>query len=518
MPQPPFHIDQLQIEPGSGQTLLINRDATTGSLKFTDAVVTAGVLLKNLVNVNNVTGVYTVGSGGTGAGYSTIQDALDAIPNTSSPANPSLVLVLPGQYTENLTVEKDGVALIGLGGVYLQNSGGSDTLTVIASPGAVPENVVLRGLNISNDQAGYACVRVDGAFIFASATVTVNSAPLAAGDTLVINGVTLTAVCPSRTSGSNDFSVAFGTPTAIAAEIAIAVNDPANSFASFVTATAVGPVVTLSANTPGAVGNAYTLTATTTPAGGFTLSGATFSGGSSAGSTVALGEVLVEDCVLVASAAGGYPIYGVAANYIRVQGGTLRGSSSSAQVYAENCAALRVFGVELVTNVNLSYDTTADRPSDLSCAYLLSGCGEVGDVLCNLVGAGSLTLANCPVVGTVGQAGDQALSVVRSSIGALTLSDTTAAVLSQSTRGVVTADPTATLAETTASGSVAFAASASEGVNLDAPAPDANYTVLLDTGSTAETFAVTARTASGFTVDASVASTTTVRYTILRSV
>jgi hypothetical protein len=118
----------------------------------------------------------------------------------------------------------------------------------------------------------------------------------------------------------------------------------------------------------------------------------------------------------------------------------------------------------------------------------------------------------------VGVAGDQALSVVRSSIGALTLNDTTAAVLSQSTRGVVTADPTATLAETTASGSVAFAASASEGVNLDAPAPDANYTVLLDTGSTAETFAVTARTASGFTVDASVAATTTVRYTILRSV
>jgi hypothetical protein len=149
---------------------------------------------------------------------------------------------------------------------------------------------------------------------------------------------------------------------------------------------------------------------------------------------------------------------------------------------------------------------------------LLSGCGEVGDVLCNLLGEGTLSVLNCPVVGTVGQGGDQALSVVRSSIGALTLNDTTAAVLSQSTRGAVTSDPTATLAETTASGSVAFAASASEGVNLDAPAPDANYTVLLDTGSTVEIFAVTARTASGFTVDASVAATTTVRYIILRSV
>jgi hypothetical protein len=518
MPQPPFLIDQLQVEPGSGQTLLINRDSTTGSLKFTDAVVTAGVLLKDLISLNSVTGVYIVGAGGSGADYTTIQDALDAVPNTSSPSSPSLVLVLPGEYTENLTVGKDGVALIGLGGVYLQNSGASDTVTVTATPGATPENVVLRGLTVTNDQVGFACVKVDGAFTFASATVTVNSAPLATGDTLVINGFTLTAVCPARTSGSDNFSVAFLTPTAIAAEIEAAVNDPANSFAAFVTATAVGPVVTLSANTPGAAGNAYTLTATTTPAGGFTLSGATFAGGGSAGSTVALGEVLVEDCVLVASAAGGYTVRGDTANHLRVQGGTFRGSSSTAQVLVENCAALRVFGVEQVSDVNLSYDTTADRPSDLSCAYLLSGCGEVGDVLCNLLGAGSLTVANCPSVGTLGQAGDQVLSVVRSSLGALTLSDTTTATLSQSTRGGVTSDPTATLAETTASGSVAFTASASETVNLDAPAPNANYSVLLDTGSTAETFAVTARTATDFTVDASAVATTTVRYTILRSV
>lgn len=518
MPQPPFLIDQLQVEPGSGQTLLINRDSATGSLKFTDAVVAAGVLLKDLVSLNSVTGVYIVGSGGTGADYTAIQDALDAIPNTSSPAAPSLVLVLPGLYTENLTIGKDGVALIGLGGVYLQNSGANDTVTVTSSPGATPENVVLRGLNVTNDQTGYACVVVDGANTFASATVTVNTAPLAAGDTLVINGVTLTACCPARTSGNDDFSVAFLTPAEVALEIEAAVNDPANSFASFVTATAVGPVVTLSANAPGAGGNAYTLTATTTPVGGFTLSGATFAGGGSAGSTVALGEVLVEDCVLVASAAGGYTVRGTAANHIRVQGGTFRGSSSTAQALVANCAALRVFGVEQVSDVNLSYDTTADRPSDLSCAYLLSGCGEVGDVLCALIGAGSLTLANCPSVGTVGQAGDQTLSVVRSSIGALALSDTTAATLSQSTRGAVTADPTATLAETTASGTAAFIASASETVSLDAPAPDANYTVLLDTGSTSETFAVTARTATDFTVDASIAATTIVRYTIVRSV
>jgi len=518
MPQSPLLVDQVQIEPGSGQTLLLNRDSATGSLKFTDNVLSTGILLYQLAGLRNVTGVYIVGTGGTGAAYTTIQDALDAIPLTASPSAPALVLVLPGQYTENLTVQRDGVALVGLGGVNIVNSGASDTLTVSATSGATPENVLLRGLTVTNDQPGYACVKVDGADTFATGTATVVTAPLAIGDTLTIGGFALIGICGPRTSGSNDFNIASLSPAALAVEIAAAINDPANAFAALVTATVVGATITLSAATPGAGGNAITLGATTTPAGNITVSGATLTGGGSSGTEVALGELLIEDCALVASAAGGYNLYADTVNHVRVQGGTFRGSSSTASVQALNCAALRLFGVEQVVDMNLSYDTTADRPSDLSCAYLLSGCGEVGDVLCSLLGAGSLTVANCPQVGAMSVAGDQVLSVVRSSLGALTLNDTTAAVLSQSTRGVVTADPTTTLAETTASGSVAFAASASEGVSLDAPAPDANYTVLLDTGSTAEIFAVTARTASGFTVDASVAATTTVRYTILRSV
>ena len=36
MAQDPLKIDQLQIEPGSGETLTIGRDATTGALKFTE--------------------------------------------------------------------------------------------------------------------------------------------------------------------------------------------------------------------------------------------------------------------------------------------------------------------------------------------------------------------------------------------------------------------------------------------------------------------------------------------------
>jgi hypothetical protein len=200
-----------------------------------------------------------------------------------------------------------------------------------------------------------------------------------------------------------------------------------------------------------------------------------------------------------------------------VQGGTFRGSSSTASVQALNCAALRLFGVEQVVDMNLSYDTSADQPSDLSCAYLLSGCGEVGDVLCNLLGAGTLSVLNCPVVGTVGQGGDQALSVVRSSIGALTLNDTTAAVLSQSTRAsAAVGSGTPTLAESQYTSFVTFVTSSSETVTFDVPQPDVNYVVLLDVPAVTVTAAVTTRTTTSFTVDTSVAATGDINYAIMR--
>jgi hypothetical protein len=72
-------------------------------------------------------------------------------------------------------------------------------------------------------------------------TVTVIAAPIAAGSTLTINGVTLTAVAGARTSGANDFNGSLGTASAIAAEIVAALNDGANSFSTFITPTvAVG--------------------------------------------------------------------------------------------------------------------------------------------------------------------------------------------------------------------------------------------------------------------------------------
>ena len=215
MPQSPFLVDALQIEPGSGNTLTVSRDSAAGAMKFVDAILTSGVLLSDLVGVRNITGVFVVGRAGEGAAYTTIQSALDAVPDSSSASAPSLVLVMPGMYTENITIQKDGTYLVGLGGVTLINDGASDTVEVSAAIATTPQDVLLRGLVIKNTIAAKACVRILGADTFATGNATVINAPLATGDTITINGTVLTGVAGTRTSGSDDFSVGGGSVSAI---------------------------------------------------------------------------------------------------------------------------------------------------------------------------------------------------------------------------------------------------------------------------------------------------------------
>ena len=122
MAQDPFLIDQIQIEPGSGQTLLVSRDAATGALRLQDAVTTGGILLHQLAGLRAIGNVYVVGKTGTGAEYTTIQSALDAVPSAASSANPYIVLVMPGIYTETVNIARDGVRLVGLGNPLIRSA------------------------------------------------------------------------------------------------------------------------------------------------------------------------------------------------------------------------------------------------------------------------------------------------------------------------------------------------------------------------------------------------------------
>ena len=521
MPQPPFLVDELQIEPGSGDTLTISRDSTDGAMAFLDAVVTGTKLLPDLVGIRNITGVFVAGQAGDGAPYTSIQAALDAVPDSSTVFAPSLILIMPGYYSEEPVIQKDGVYVVGLGGVTISNSKASDTIEISASIGATPQNVLLRGLTVVNTSPAGACVRILGADSFASADVTVINFPLATGDTITINGTALTGTAGSRTSGSDDFSVSGASVAAIAAEIVDAINDPANSFAALVEAEATGvglDVVTLTAVTAGSGGNAITLAVSTTPAGGLIASAANLSGGGSAGSLVGDGVITIEDCDLVASGVAAYQVRADTSGHIRVRGGTWRGSDNASLSTASNCALFSVVGVEWVNDIEVAYDTGSDRPNDTTCEYLLSDLSRVDEVLCNLSGEGSLTVSGCPQFITgLGQAGDQTLSVLHSSIGALVLNDTTAATLTASTRTSATVGAGApTLSEGKITDSLAFAASASESYSFDVTQPDANYTVLVESPTTASVLAVTNKTTTGFDVEASVALTGTVGLSIVR--
>jgi hypothetical protein len=513
MAQPPLQVDQVQIEPGLTGTRLVNAH-TDGDLQFTDPNVVA--VLSDLVGFRNITGVFVVGDGA-GAPYATIQDAVDEIPDTSDVDNPSLILITGGAYSENIVIDKDGVWLVGLGGVKITNAAADATISIVDAPTTTPQKVVLRNLTIVNTTDAEECVKVEGAGTYASGTVTANTAPLAAGDTVTIGGTALTGVAGTRTSGSDDFSIDGLTTDTIAAEILEALNDAANSFAATITATRVGSIVTITANTPGAGGNAITLAVNTVPPGGLTASGATLTGGGASGSMVAYDEVAVLDCDLIASGNGGFQVYADTVNNIRVQGGTWRGSSSTSIAWATNCASFRVFGVEWTNDYELLYDTALDQPAITTSEYEAKHCDRANDVLCNLTGDGSLVLAYIQKAGEITFGGDRTLEVDYCDVEDLALSGTTATTLVHTRRDLVgVAGGTPTLQESSLTGSQAFAASAAEVVSFDADQPDADYAVYVDSTILGTDVKVTAKTVSDFTISASAPITDTVYWTVER--
>jgi len=516
MAQPPVLADQIQIEPGTTTygTRVIDREPTDGSLRFADPTVTA--ILSALVGIRNITGLYLVGRAGDGAPYTSIQAALDDIPDTTDPTAPALVLVMSGQWTENLTISKNGVHLVGLGEATLFNSGASPTVTIVEAPTSIPESVILRNLVIVNTEDAQACVFVSGANNYADGTATVGTAPLTVADTLTIGGLPLTGVAGSRTSGNDDFSVDGITVDIIAAEIAAAINDPLNSFAALVVATSLAGVVTITAQTPGAGGNAITLVTST---GDIVVSGGTLTGGGTTDSQVGVDEIGILDCDLVATGNGGFQVYADTVNNIRVEGGSWRPSSSTSQVWASQVASFRIHGVEWTNDMEFAYDDTADQPYITTSVYEVSHCKKVGDVLNSETGEGALWLTHCGLVGDITAGGDRTLDVSFCAVGDLSLSDTVAAFFTNANRGTATvAAGTPTLAESVMLGSIAFAASSIEVATFDVPQPDTDYTVLLDIPSAGVTGAVTVKTATDFTIVTSGPLTGTINYTVMRQV
>lgn len=392
MPQPPFETDVVQIEPGSGDTLTIGRDSADGSLSFRDAIATSGVPLKSLAGIRSVSSVYTVGVG-LGCEYTTIQSALNAVPSSASSSAPVLILVYPGIYSESLTVEKDGVIMVGLGAVVSASSG--TTVTIQESVSVTPQSLLFRGVTIENTGVGGECVRVEG--------------------------------------------------------------------------------------------------------------GAT--------SSVALERVRFEDCHLVASGVGGFQLVADTVNRVEVVGGSFQGSDNASAVTATNCAYLSLREVLDVVNVQVDYDNGNPTPLTVTSEYEIRDTTLSGNIQSTLTGVGSLTLHSVLGSPNLTVSGDQSATTTASELAAVVVNGTTALSLRSTSR--TTAAGAGTLSEDLQTGSVGFAASASEAVTLTPAHPDANYFVHVETELT-EAISVTSKTASGFDLSFSGPQTTTVHYTIVR--
>lgn len=519
MAQPNSKFDVVQIEPAATGTRTISRStavATLNQLKFTDPAVASGYVLSQLAALHTITGVLTVGVGG-GCQYTVIQDAIDAVPDSG--ADSYAIVIFPGNYTENLLVQKTNLTLLGIGQVVITNVTSDPTVWIQQSTTCIPDNVILQNLTLFQTEDGSDVIFVDGSNTIATGTVTVATAPLIAGDSLTIAGLPLTGVGAARTAGGDNFNALTGTVSTMATEIAAAINDTENSFAVSVSAVAVGAVVTLTSVVAGSAGNAVTLTVSTTPAGGLVLSGATLTGGGGTDSVVGNNQILIQDCILNAIGVGGSPVHAATVNKVWVKGGTWYGSASTANAVITQTALFHIHNTEWVSNLEIAYDDSDTEPlsggvSDIFVQHVAT----VGDVLANMVDAGQLELSHCSSVGDVTVGGNRTLNISDSTITDVVLSDTVVATFRRVSTGTVDADAGNVLSESIVVGYSVFVASLTEDVAFYCAMPDAVYTVSLDIPVAGVTGQVTARSITGFTITLSGVITDTVYWSVARAV
>jgi len=393
MPPQAFQADALQVEPGSGQTLKITRDIPTGSMRFQDAVIPAGVNLSDLASLNSIVGLLVVGRAGSGAKYLTIQSALNAIPSTASANNPYTILCFPGIYLENIIIDKDGVSIVAIGQVSIVAVSNTPTVSIQAAVLTTPLTTVLQGLKIQTSFTGRECVLVQG-----------------------------------------------------------------------------GP-----------------------------------------GLSVGLSGVVLKGCNLAAKGVGSYTVRANIVNSVSLLDCVSDESDATAILGVSQCASVVVSGGTHPA-AQLDYDTGGATPITAGSTYTFNSCRSVGPILSTLVGAGTLKIQGSPSVGNVTLNGNRTGLIQGSSVGNLSIGGTSVMTMVNSTRGSLVG--TGQFDEPNTSGTVVFAASASEAVLFSVPRTNANYNVFLDTG-TVDPFLIASKTINGFTITFGGVQTRTVSWTIL---
>jgi len=382
MAQPAFQADVLQLEPGSGETLTLSRDPVSGDLRFISPVIPSGILLQSLAGIQTIQGIYLVGKQGSGATYTSVQSAIDAVNGATCTArNPALILISPGVYTENLVIAKDGIHLIGLGAVLLESLteatpdvSPAHTITINNTLGTPPKQVVLQNLTITNSHQTYACVRISGG----------------AGSVIGKVDTTLSGGKPAVTYGS--------------------------------------------------------------------------------------GGVWIQNCHILAKAAGGYSVWATAINSLFVSNCPSAYSDATATFRVEQCYEVSLSDSSSMQTLLLSYDSTGAIPAKAGSSYVIQNV-QAGNLTTTLLGIGSLGVFGSQL-GDITLNGDGTVSFFQSQLGSLTANDTVQVRLLGSTKASIAG--TGTVGNPFETGTLSYVAASTATYTFAAPQPDADYFVQVE--------------------------------------
>lgn len=524
MAQPPFRSDAFQVEGDGPGTRLIECDAE-GSLLFKDPAIPGGVKLESLAGFQQAQNTLVVTPTGIAASkdaygqpITTLQGALDAVPNSSGPNSPWTILIAPGIYREDLQITKNHVTLLGLGGVTLDSLTAQSTIRILRGISTVPNKVRLQNLVIRNSTAARACIDLTTArYAVGSITMTFNPNM---GDTLTLNGVVLTAVANGSVPAPGEFELGL-TPTETAENLVTAIQDPVNAL-SIVVVSFVGPIVSLRATNPGLAGNAITMVSSVPLV--MTLSGPTLTGGLdvSTGSAVGDDRIEVIDCDLIATGIGGFQLRARAVNNILISGGNWGPSGTGTYLDVRDCASLWVQGVISPKRFEVHWNSAAPQLPLLAAAeYVLVGLDSTFPLNSNLSGGGAMRILESQV-GDIEFAGTQNFFLRNSQVGTLFAGDTVSVTLSTCTRGALSGDATALVTETKVLGSISFVAASVGTYSFEVPRVDGSYTVVIENPVVPVSLNaipyVANKTATGFEVRFGGNQTTTVPLAVLAQV
>lgn len=237
-----------------------------------------------------------------------------------------------------------------------------------------------------------------------------------------------------------------------------------------------------------------------------------------AGSEVGRDGIEFIDCNLEHDVGGGNTLWATSVCKVAFHRCTLGGNDAIATI--TNCGEVKFYDTDGLGAYEFSYDSTGTLPSLTTGDYRFLQADIGPSLLTPIVssdcsGGGSFLMQNARVSGAVTLSGDQTSYVYDSVMGNLTLQDTVAARISNSTHGTVTASVTATLAENLQRGVASFVGVDHVDVVFPVKQPDTNYVLGIEPTNTG--LYVSSRSVTGFTVTAGGVVTIDVPWTLTRT-